>query len=240
MYSTYLTSRLDIHLDTGSAFDVENMRAACQAGTGLTSDSWPANFSFLAYADTPDSAPSRGATTAPPGANGAPPGGRQPACAPPSGRLARRRLGPIKLGMTRAQARHQIGRYSTRARRYMDFFCLGHGPGIRAGYPSPTLLRTLPNAQRRHVRGRVILTLTANRYYALRRVRPGTRLATVARRLAVGRGFHIGLNWWYLVPNAASRGVLKVRHGIIQEIGIADARLTRTRSAQQRFLASFG
>jgi len=33
--------------------------------------------------------------------------------------------------------------------------------------------------------------------------------------------------------------VLKVRHGIVEEIGIADRRLTRNRAAARRFLTSF-
>jgi len=239
MFSTYLTSRLDIHADSGAAFDVEDMRAACQSATHLTPDPWPANFSFLAYANTPDSAATPGATTNPAGATGTPPAGRQ-ACGKPSGRLAGRSLGPVTLGMTRARARRRFARYSTRGRRYMDFFCQAGRNGIRAGYPSPKLLRRLSRAERRRVRGRVVLVLTASRHYALRGVRPGARLAAVARRLAVGKGFHIGLNWWYLAPGGSRRAVLKVRHGIIEEIGIADKQLTNNRRADSRFLRSFG
>ncbi len=53
-------------------------------------------------------------------------------------------------------------------------------------------------------------------------------------------GFHIGLNWWYLTRNGSSRGVLKVRHGVIEEIGIANKQLTANRRAADRFLSSFG
>lgn len=77
----------------------------------------------------------------------------------------------------------------------MDFFCLTPN-GIRLGYPSPKLLRTVPGRERRRVRNRVVLALTANPYYALERVRPGARLAAVARRLRTGAPFHVGLNYW--------------------------------------------
>lgn len=120
----------------------------------------------------------------------------------------------------------------------MDFFCLA-GFGIRVGYTSPALLRSLPRAERSRVRGRVVLALTGNRYYALRGVRRGRRLARVARRLRVGKGFHIGLNRWYLAPDGAARGVLKVRHGVIEEVGIANKQLTQNRPAARRFLSSF-
>ena len=120
----------------------------------------------------------------------------------------------------------------------MDFFCPARR-GIRVGYPSPKLLHGFSRAERRRLQGRAVLILSANHRYALRGVRPDTRLARVARRLRVGRGFHVGLNWWYLAPNGRSRGVLKVRHGVIEEVGIANARLTRTRRAALRFLESF-
>jgi hypothetical protein len=159
-------------------------------------------------------------------------------CRRPSGRLAGRSLGPVKLGMTRARARSRFARVSLRGRRYMDFFCPAHR-GIRVGYPSPALLRGLSPAGRRRVRGRAVLVLTASRHYALKHVRPGTRLARVAHRLRVGKRFQIGLNDWYLAPNGSSRGVLKVRHRVIEEVGIADLRLTRGRRAARKFLASF-
>jgi hypothetical protein len=57
--------------------------------------------------------------------------------------------------------------------------------------------------------------------------------------LNVGRRFQIGLNSWYLAPAGPSRGVLKVRHGQIEEIGLADKRLTTSRAASRRFLARF-
>ncbi len=159
-------------------------------------------------------------------------------CARPSGRLDGATLGPLRLGMTRARARSRFTRFALRGRRYMDFFC-PPGRGIRVGYPSPKLLRGLARSERRRIRGRVVLILSANRRYALRGVRPGARLARVARRLRVGRGFHVGLNWWYLAPGGRSNGVLKVRHGVIQEVGIADERLTTKRRAAHRFFTSF-
>jgi hypothetical protein len=121
----------------------------------------------------------------------------------------------------------------------MDFFFICP-KGIRAGYPSVALLRSLSKRERRAVKGRAVLLLTANRHYALRGVKPATRLAKVRRRLHVSRAYKVGLNTWYLVPNGPSRGVLKVRHGVILEIGIANKQLTAggTR-ATLRFLKAF-
>ncbi len=159
-------------------------------------------------------------------------------CPQASGRLTGRGLGPARLGMTRARVRRAFRHVSIRRRRYVDVFCLV-GRGIRTGYPSPRLLASLSRSERRRVRGRVVLALTSNRFYALRGVRPGTRLVSVARKLRTSRAFHIGLNYWYLAPNGPSRAVLKVRHGIIEEIGVADKRLTQKRRSASRFLDSF-
>jgi hypothetical protein len=80
---------------------------------------------------------------------------------------------------------------------------------------------------------------TANPYYALRGVTPGATVAAASRRVRLGKPFHIGANSWYLVSNRSATGVLKVRHGIIEEIGIAERQLTRSRRADRAFLRSF-
>lgn len=159
-------------------------------------------------------------------------------CRKPSGVLAGSRLGPVALGQTRATARGRLSQFSTRGRVSMDFFCL-RGGVIRVGYPSPKLLRSLPRSRRGSLTGRIVLALTADRFYALRGVRPGAKLAAAARVLHPRAGFRIGLNVWYIVPGDRANGVLKVRHGIIEEIGIATKRLTSTRASAIRFLSSF-
>jgi hypothetical protein len=120
----------------------------------------------------------------------------------------------------------------------MDFYCLSGG-GLRAGYPSAKLLRSLAGRQRRSLAGRIVLALTADRFYSFRGVRPGTRLAAASRVLHPKPGFRIGLNVWYIVPGRLANGVFKVRHGIIEEVGIATKRLTDTRASAIRFFSSF-
>jgi hypothetical protein len=159
----------------------------------------------------------------------------RPGCPLATGSLRGQRLGPVRLGMTRAQARRAFTHSSRRNRRYMDFFCLTPN-GIRVAYPSPALLRSLPRAARRRVGGRVVLALTANRHYALSGVHPGARLRGVARRFHVGRGMRIGRNTWYLFADGPIRGVFKVRHGVIEEVGIADRRLTASRATARRLM----
>jgi dienelactone hydrolase len=160
-------------------------------------------------------------------------------CAQPSGSLHGATLGPVMLGMTRAAVRRRFSQGSTRGHRYMDFFCPA-ARGIRVGYPSAVLQRSLSAKVRRRVRGHAILVLSANRRYALRGARPDTRLTkSVARRLRAGTPFHVGKNFWYLLPGKRARGVLKVRRGRIEEVGIASAQLTGSRPAARRFFRSF-
>jgi hypothetical protein len=159
-------------------------------------------------------------------------------CAKPTGRLSGRSLGPLALGLTRASARHKLTRY-TGAGKTQDNFCLYGGWGIRAGYPSTKLLRTVSAKARGRLSGRIVLALTVNPYYALGAARPGMALAAIAKHLRVGRPIRIGRTSWYLVPGGASQGVLRVRGGIIQEVGIANKALTHGHSAQRRFLTAF-
>ncbi|MGH2870470.1 MAG: CocE/NonD family hydrolase [Solirubrobacteraceae bacterium] len=174
-----------------------------------------------------------------------PPTGPQPqpqpqrrGCPLATGRLRGRTLGPVRLGMTRARARRAFKHSSTRGHRYLDFFCLTPN-GVRVGYSSPGLLRALKRSERKRLQGRVVIALTANPHYALRGVHPGARLGLVAALLRPGHVFNVGLNRWYLAPNGPSTGVLKVRHGIIEEVGIATKRLVNGRTAARRLLRSF-
>jgi hypothetical protein len=160
-------------------------------------------------------------------------------CPTAAGTLHGRALGAVRLGMTRARARREFVASAFHRRRFMDVLCLSP-TGIRVGYASPRVRRLLPRSAWRRVRGDVVLALTANPRYAIRGVRPGVRMSRkLDRRLHAGRGITIGRNTWYLFTNGASRGVLRVQHGRVLEIGIANKRLTRSRHASGRFLRSF-
>ena len=155
-------------------------------------------------------------------------------CPKPSGQLKGLSLGPLKLGMTQAAARHTLRRFHVKNK--FDDFCLFGGWGIRVAYPSAKVLSQLTSSERGRVAGRIVIALTANPFYALNGVRPGMLVAGVKHKLKLGKPFHIGLNDWYIAPDGVSNGVLKVRGGVILEVGIVDKRLTADRNAQGRFL----
>jgi hypothetical protein len=111
--------------------------------------------------------------------------------------------------------------------------------GVRVGYASPKLLEPLPSRQRKRLKRRVVWASTANAYYSLHGIRPGATLASASKHLKLGRSLHIGLNFWYLAPNGSSTAVLKVRHGMVEEIGIGDKQLIKGRKAERRFMKSF-
>jgi hypothetical protein len=159
-------------------------------------------------------------------------------CPAPSGQLSGATLGPIALGETRAQARRLLPRFTARD-WHTDNFCLAAGAGIRVGYSSHQLLGTSAAATDATASGRIVLALTANRHYTLRGVRPSTRLAAAARMLPLGRAVRLGRNTWYVLPGQISNGVLKVRDGVIREVGIAASNLTTTRTSQAQLLRNF-
>jgi hypothetical protein len=162
-----------------------------------------------------------------------------PGCPLATGKLRGRTLGLARLGMTRRQARHAYTRSSTRGFKYKDFFCLTPH-GVRVGYASPALLKTLRARERRRFKGRVVWISTSNSFYDIHGVRPGATISAARRHLKLSGPFRVGLNRWYLAPHGASTAVLKVRHGVVEEIGIGENALTgRSRRTRFAFLRSF-
>ncbi len=148
-------------------------------------------------------------------------------CPAATGKLSGTKLGLIKLGMTRKQTLRAYKRSSARGSHSQEFFCLTP-IGIRAGF-----------GQRSSLRGHVIWISTASAFYAIDGIRPGATVSAASARLKLGVPFAIGRNRWYLAPAGSVTAVLKVQGGVVHEIGIANKRLTKTRTAQRAFLRSF-
>jgi len=159
-------------------------------------------------------------------------------CPAATGKLTGTKLGLVALGMTRRQTQRAYKHSSTRGSRYQEFFCLTP-IGVRAGFASPKVLTNVTRSHRKSLEGHVIWISTASAFYAIDGVRPGAAVTAAASRLKLGAPFAIGSNRWYLAPAGPATAVLKVRRGIVQEIGIASKQLTKSRSAQRTFLTSF-
>jgi Pro-kumamolisin, activation domain/Putative Ig domain/Bacterial Ig-like domain (group 3) len=159
-------------------------------------------------------------------------------CPAATGKLTGTKLGLIALGMTRKQTRRAYKHSSTRGSHYQEFFCLTP-IGIRAGFASPKALSHVARAQRKRLLGHVVWISTASAFYAIDGVRTGATITAAGTELKLGAPFAIGSNRWYLAPAGPATAVLKVRGGIVQEIGIANRQLTKSRTAQRTFLSSF-
>jgi hypothetical protein len=159
-------------------------------------------------------------------------------CPAASGSLSGDRLGLVRLGMTRARARQAYTHSSTRGRRYQDFFCLTP-IGVRVGYASPKLLAELPHNQAHRLAGRTVWISTSNPRYAIEGIRAGATLNAAEQALPGGNLFRIGRNTWYLAHTKHATAVLKIRDGNIQEVGLADTELTRTRPVERQLMTSF-
>jgi 6-phosphogluconolactonase (cycloisomerase 2 family) len=154
-------------------------------------------------------------------------------CHAPTGSLIGSQLGPLALGETQAAAHQELPHYN-KTHNGFDNFCLDGGWGIRVAYGTPTR-----SGRSSSLNGKVVLALTANDHYTLDGIKPHTPVAAAARVL-LGSHVTLGQNDWYFVPAGSVTGVLKVRDGVIQEVGIAVRSLTVTPKAQRRFLRSLG
>lgn len=153
-------------------------------------------------------------------------------CPAATGRISGVRLGLVRLGMTRRQARVAYPHSSRSSSRYQDYFCLTPA-GVRVGYASPKLLATLSRSRRGALTGRAVWVTTANRRYAADGIRPGATLAGARRVLAQGAAFKTGRTTWYLVRGSAARFVFQVQGGVVREIGIAVNQLVQTVGAER-------
>ncbi len=161
-----------------------------------------------------------------------------PRCPGATGSMTGTSIGQITLGITRSRARYLYRHHSNRGKQYEDFFCLTP-IGVRVGYASPILLEGLSRNEQANVRGRVVWASVSNPYYSLDGIRAGESIATASRMLGTEPPFHIGLNYWYLARKATYTAVLKVRGGVVEELGIAENALTTSRGLQRTLLLSF-
>jgi hypothetical protein len=160
-------------------------------------------------------------------------------CPAATGSVSGTRIGPLALGFTAAQVKHADPRATVRNSSLHLFVCQTPA-GTRVGFASTQELASLPRADRSHYAGRVVLISTANARYAIHGIRPGATGTAAAHALKLSPVFVIGLNDWYLAADGTVTAVFKVRHGVVEEIGIADRALTDGSRARQRtFLTSF-
>ena len=151
-------------------------------------------------------------------------------CPAATGKLSGTTLGLVHLGMSRTQARRVYTKSSNRGKQYQDFFCLTP-IGVRVGYGSHKVPKKYAN--------QVTWASTSSAYYTVEGIRVGATVTAAGKVLKLTGPIKVGLNDWYLAPNGTSTAVLKVRGGLIEEIGIGDKQLTQNHKADLAFLESF-
>jgi hypothetical protein len=126
--------------------------------------------------------------------------------------------------MTRAQARAAYASSSLSSRQYQDLFCLTPS-GVHVGYAWPAL-------GHKKLTGRVVWITTANPHYSAAGLSPGTTLAKAKRTLTHAERF----GSWYLLPGKAATTLVKVKGGVVREVGIASVQLTKSKLAEKRLV----
>jgi hypothetical protein len=159
-------------------------------------------------------------------------------CPAATGKMTGSEIGDVHLGMSRSALEKLFAKYSPRGRKFEDFFCLTP-IGIRVGYASTVLRETLNGHERTKINKLVVWASTSNPYYSIDGVRPGQSIASASKKLDTTAPFHIGKNYWYLARKSSYTVVLKVRHGTVEEIGVADNFLTTTRHDESVLMHSF-
>jgi len=159
-------------------------------------------------------------------------------CATATGRIGGKGLERARLGRRRATVRTAFAR-GRRTRGAIDRFCLAGGGAIRVGYPSTRLRRKLSRRERARVKGRAVLLLGSGPRTRLRKLAPGVSTRTLTRRIGRAKPIRVGSVRWYLRWGAGARHVFRVTGGKVREVGLADARLTSSRTRAKRLFASF-
>lgn len=83
-----------------------------------------------------------------------------------------------------------------------------------------------------------MLASTSSPTYVIDGIRPGSSLAAARRALHGGTTFVVGANTWYVAARGSVTDVLKTRHGLVQEIGIAVPGITKTLAQRLRLVKS--
>ncbi len=159
-------------------------------------------------------------------------------CAAASGRIGGKSLERARLGRRQATVRTAFAR-GRRTRGAIDRFCLAGGGAVRVGYPAAKLRRKLSRRERARVRGRAVLLLSSGPRTRLRKLAPGATTRTLARRVGKIKPIRVGSTRWYLRAGKGARHVFRVTGGKVRETGLADARLTASRTRAKRLFASF-
>lgn len=158
-------------------------------------------------------------------------------CPAATGAAGGQKIGPLSLGMTKAQARRAERHSRITAHKGAEMFCLTPS-GIEVGFAQSSLLSTLPSQERSRDAGRVIWITTANGHYAIRGIRAGESVSAVAKHLTLGKPIRSRGRVWYVLSDGPVTAIVEASKGIVTTIGIAKKAFTKTSASRKRLIAT--
>jgi WD40 repeat protein len=158
-------------------------------------------------------------------------------CPAATGTASGEKIGPLSLGMTKAQARRAEPHSDITAHKSRELFCLTPS-GIEVGFATTSLLSTLPSQERSKYTGRMVWIMTANARYAIRGIRAGETVRAAAKHVKLGKPIVAGGHDWYVLSDGGVAAIIKASKGIVAEVGIANTTLTRTGAARKKLVGS--
>ena len=160
-------------------------------------------------------------------------------CLPVKGGVRPRALGSARLGRAQKRQRRALGGKRLKSVRGIDRYCVRGGGGMRIGYPTKRLVSKISKRSRKRIRRKAILVVTSSKRFQISRVRVGTRVKLLRRRLRGERRLRVGRNVWFTVRGKKSRLLFSTRGGRVRQLGLGDKALTSTRPGTARFLRAW-
>ncbi len=161
-------------------------------------------------------------------------------CLPTRGGVKPRAVGKARLGRTRVRQRRALGGVKRlKSRKGIDRYCVRGGGGMRVGYPTKRLSSKISQRSRKRVRRKAILAITSSRRFRVSKVRVGTSVRVLRKRLRGERRYRVGRNVWFTARGKKSRLLFSTRGGKVRQLGLGDRGLTSTRRGTQRFLRAW-
>ena len=160
-------------------------------------------------------------------------------CLPTKGGVKPRRLGSARLGRVQKRQRRALGGKRLKSRKGIDRYCVRGGGGMRIGYPTKRLASKITKRSSKRIRRKAVLAISSSKRFRVSKVRVGTRVRALRKRLKGEKRHRVGRSVWFTVRGNRSRLLFRTQKGKVRELGIGDRALTSTRRGTQRFLRAW-
>lgn len=161
-------------------------------------------------------------------------------CVSTKGGIKSTGVGQARLGRTRTKQRKTLEGTLLSDRPGIDRYCMKKGGGsLRAGYPTSRLNSKLSKKTRKRIKAKAVLLLSTSKAFRLSKVKVGSSTKTVRKRLKGERRYKVGRNTWYVAKGKRARVLFRTRKNKVLEMGLADSRLTTSKTSTVRLLRAW-